>query len=552
VVAHGGSISGEHGDGQSKAALLPKMFGDELVRAFGEFKAVWDPDGRMNPHKVVDPYQPGQNLRLGPHYHPPQVETHFKFPDDKGSFAYATERCVGVSLCRKDEGGTMCPSYMVTQEEKDSTRGRAHLLFEMLQGDPMKGGWRNETVKEALDLCLACKACRTECPMNVDMATYKAEFLSHYYEGRVRPRQAYSIGLVYWWARLASLAPGAVNLVSHLPAVGKALRMIGGVSTRRAMPYFAPETFKAWWLRRAPRNLDRPRVVLWADTFNNHFHPQTAIAAVEVLEAAGFRVDVPRRSLCCGRPLYDYGMLDSAKRLWRETLDALRPEIEADVPVVGLEPSCTAAFRDELKGLFPMDEDAKRLTKQTFTLAEFLLKYAPDFDPPKLRRKAIAQKHCHHDHVMTYKADVAILSKLGLDFEVLDWGCCGMAGSFGFETGHYDVSIAVGERGMLPAIRAASADALIIADGFSCREQIAELTGRGALHLAQVLQMAMRGGPAVEPPEADRQPLGKWEPRPSSAAVGAVAGAALLAGVGLGWAAAASRRTSRKDGKPWA
>ena len=225
VVSYGGSISGEHGDGQSKAALLPKMFGPELVRAFGEFKAIWDPENKMNPHKVVDPYLPGENLRLGPTYNPPHVETHFKYLDDKGSFAYATERCVGIGECRKEEAGTMCPSYMVTKEEMHSTRGRAHLLFEMLQGDPMKGGWKTETVREAFDLCLACKGCRTECPMNVDMATYKAEFLSHYYEGRLRPRHAYAMGLIYWWARLASLAPGVVNLITHAPVVGKVFQM---------------------------------------------------------------------------------------------------------------------------------------------------------------------------------------------------------------------------------------------------------------------------------------------------------------------------------------
>ncbi len=539
VVRHGGSISGEHGDGQSKAALLPKMFGAEIVRAFGEFKAIFDPTNKMNPHKVVDPYLPGENLRLGPAYHPPQVETHFKFPDDHGSFAYAMERCVGVGECRKEENGTMCPSYMVTKEEMDSTRGRTHLLFEMLQGDPMKEGWRSDTVREALDLCLACKGCKTECPMNVDMATYKAEFLSHYYEGRLRPRHAYSMGLIYWWARLASIAPGVVNLVTHLPVVGKVFQALGGISTKRNMPSFAPETFKAWWSRRATRNLGMPRVILWPDTFNNHFHPQTPKAAVEVLEAAGFQVIVPSASLCCGRPLYDFGMLDTAKKLLREILDTLRPEIEASTPVVGLEPSCVAVFRDELMNLFPMDEDAKRLSTSTYILSEFLEKKAPHFRVPPLKRKALVQKHCHHDHVMGFKEEDAVLRKLGLDFEIMNSGCCGMAGSFGFEAENYDVSVAVGERRLLPAVRGADADTLIIADGFSCREQVADLTGRGALHLAQVLQMAMHegpDGPRGHVAEQAYQPLGKWEPRPSPAAVAAVVGLGLLAGVGLAFA----------------
>ncbi len=548
VVSYGGSISGEHGDGQSKAALLPKMFGEELVQAFGEFKAIFDPGNKMNPHKVVDPYMPGENLRLGPAYRPPQVETHFRFVDDEGSFAYATERCVGIGECRKEEHGTMCPSYMVTKEEMHSTRGRTHLLFEMLQGDPMQGGWKSEPVKEALDLCLACKGCRSECPMNVDMATYKAEFLSHYYEGRVRPPHAYAMGLIDWWARLASFAPGVVNLVTHAPVVGKVLQSLGGISTQRKMPSFAPETFVSWFRRRAPRNVGHPRVMLWPDTFNNHFHPQTARAAVAVLEAAGFQVIIPPKPLCCGRPLYDFGMLSMAKARLREILDVLQPEIGSDTPVVGLEPSCVAVFRDEMMNLFPRDEDARRLSSNVFVLSEFLEKKAKDFRMPKLVRKALVQKHCHHDHVMKFEAENTVLQKLGLDYELMNAGCCGMAGSFGFEAGHYDVSVAVGERILLPAVREADPDTLIIADGFSCREQIAGLTDRGALHLAQVIQMALEEGPvgpSRDLPEMRYQPLGKWEPEPSLADVAVVAGFGVLAGLGLAWALTPKRRSLR-------
>ena len=403
----------------------------------------------------------------------------------------------------------------------------------------MKGGWKSEMVKESLDLCLACKGCRSECPMNVDMATYKAEFLSHYYEGRLRPRHAYAMGLIYWWARLASLAPGVVNLIAHAPVVGKVFQALGGISTRRTTPSFAPETFVSWFRRRAPRNVGRPRVLLWPDTFNNHFHPQTAKAAVEVIEAAGFQVVIPPKPLCCGRPLYDFGMLETAKGLLREILDVLRPEIESNTPVVGLEPSCVAVFRDEMMNLFPMDEDAKRLSANTFVLSEFLETKAPDFRPPKLRRKAVVQKHCHHEHVMKFDAENAVLRKLGLDYDLLDAGCCGMAGSFGFEAEHYDVSAAVGERRLLPAVRAAGADTLVIADGFSCREQIAGLTDRGALHLAQVIQMAMHEGPEGpirELPEMRYQTLGKWVPAPSLAATAAVVGLGMLAGLGVAWA----------------
>jgi Fe-S oxidoreductase len=538
VTSHGGSLSGEHGDGQSKAALLPKMFGPELVRAFGEFKAIWDPQNKMNPHRVVDPSLPGENLRLGPTYNPPQLDTHFRFPGDEGSFAYATERCVGIGECRKEASGTMCPSYMVTKEEMHSTRGRAHLLFEMFQGDPLSKGWGEPAVREALDLCLACKGCRTECPMNVDMATYKAEFLAHHYQGRLRPRHAYAMGLIYWWARLGSLMPGLVNFVVRLPVVGPALQIAGGISTKRKVPAFAPETFRAWWRRRPARNQTGPRVILWPDTFNNHFHPQTAKAAVEVLEDAGFQVVVPQKSLCCGRPLYDFGMLTTAKAFLRQILDALRPEIEAGTPVVGLEPSCVAVFRDELMNLFPMDEDAKRLTNQTFILSEFLEVKAPDYHLPALKRKALVQKHCHHEHVMKFDAENSVLKKLGLNYELLDSGCCGLAGSFGFESEHFEISKAIGERVLLPAVRQAEKDVLIIADGFSCREQIAAFTGRGALHLAQVLQMALHQGPSGPPgqlPEMGYQPLGKWEPQPSAVVPVVAAGLGVLLGAGLTW-----------------
>lgn len=536
IAKYGGSISGEHGDGQSKAALLPKMFGPELVHAFGEFKAIWDPDNKMNPHRVVDPALPGENLRMGPSYHPIQVKTRFKFPDDGGSFAYATERCVGVGECRKEESGTMCPSYMVTKEDRYSTRGRAHLLFEMLQGDPMKGVWKAEPVREALDLCLACKGCKTECPLNVDMATYKAEFYSHYYENRLRPPHAYAMGWIYWWARIASWMPGVVNALTRAPGIGKLLQVMGGISTQRKMPAFAPETFKQWWDRRPPRNVGMPPVMLWADTFNNHFHPQTLKAAVEVIEDAGFHVNVPRQSLCCGRPLYDFGMLDTAQSLLRQIMETLRPEIEAGIPFVGLEPSCVAVFRDELHGLFPMDEDAKRLRDNFLTLAEFLEKKAPGYRVPRLRRKAIVHGHCHHTHVMTLTHEQSVLKNMGLNYQMLDSGCCGMAGSFGFEAGHYDVSVAVGERVLLPAVRKAEDETLIIADGFSCREQIAGLTDRGALHLAQVLQMALHEGPeGVEGPhpEASYEPLGKWEPAPTPGVAAVALGTGVLLGLGL-------------------
>jgi FAD/FMN-containing dehydrogenase/Fe-S oxidoreductase len=547
VLRYGGSFSGEHGDGQVRGELLPKMFGPQVYQAMREFKAIWDPGNKMNPGKKIDAYKIGENLRLGPHYHPTQVETHFKYPTDRGSFAYATERCVSVGVCRRDNSGTMCPSYMATKEEMHSTRGRAHLLFEMLQQDPMEGLWKAQPVREALDLCLACKGCKSDCPVNVDMATYKAEFLSHYYEGRLRPRHAYAMGWIYWWARLASLAPPLANFVSQTPGLADAFKALGGISLRRQAPPFANETFKDWFFRRRPRNPDGRPVILWPDTFNNHFHPEVAKAAVEVLEHAGCHVIVPRPSLCCGRPLYDYGFLPTAKRLLRQIMDTLRAEIEQGIPIVGLEPSCVATFRDELVELFPTDEDAKRLRDQTHTLAEFLEKKVKDYDLPPLRRRALVHGHCHHKSIMKMGAEDQLYKKMGLLFEIPDTGCCGLAGSFGFESGHDEISRKIGEQRLIPMVRQAAKDTLIIADGFSCKHQIKEMTDREALHTAQLLQMALHDGPDGPPagyPEV-RYPDLRLEPGRTRALTrtGSVLGVGALLAGGAAYALARRRST---------
>ena len=495
VVTYGGSLSGEHGDGQSRAELLLRMFGPELLQAFREFKAAWDPDWKMNPGKVVEPYRLDENLRLGAGYHPWEPETHFRFPQDHGSLAHATLRCVGVGKCRRFEGGTMCPSFRVTREEEHSTRGRAHLLWEMTKGDVIRDGWRDQHVKESLDLCLSCKGCKSDCPVGVDVATYKAEFLSHYYERRLRPRSAYAFGNIDIWARLASNVPGLVNLTTQLPFLRDIAKLLSGMPRGRSIPAFAPQTFKSWFRRRAPRNRGNTPILLWPDTFNNYFLPDTATAAVEVLEAAGFRVILPKCNLCCGRPLYDFGMLGRARDLLLRILDALAAEIEAGTPVVGLEPSCVAVFRDELTNLFPNDGRARRLSRQTFLLSEFLEKHAKNFELPRLERKALLHGHCHHKSIMKMTDQEAVLRRMGIDFYAPAPGCCGMAGSFGFDKANYDVSLAIGEMELLPAVRKASPECLIIADGFSCREQIAQGTHRHALHLAEIIQMALRNGP---------------------------------------------------------
>jgi FAD/FMN-containing dehydrogenase/Fe-S oxidoreductase len=537
VTSYGGSLSGEHGDGQARAALLSTMYGDELVRAFGEFKAVWDPDGMMNPGKVVDPRQPTEDLRRGPDARLTPVRTHFAFPDDDHDFGRAAARCVGVGLCRDVDSGGMCPSYMATREEEDSTRGRARALFEMLRGDELDG-WRDDHVAQALDLCLACKACKNECPVNVDMATYKAEYLSHYYARRLRPRSDYAITLIYWWARLATRMPAVVNAVTSNRLLAPVLKKAGGVAQQRSVPRFRRRAFTASFAgrgRRAggarpthdgravlrhgdaqrfsretystpsmqrggmrntlhPHGLDAPidtdRVILWPDTFNNYLESDVLEAATEVLEHAGYEVSVPSRPLCCGRPLYDAGMLTTAERLWRQVLDTLRDDIRAGVPVVGVEPSCVAAFRDELVGLLPDDADARRLADQTFILSEFLERQR--YEPPRLGGDVLVQMHCHHVAALGTDAEEALLRRMGVDADVLSAGCCGLAGSFGFSADKYEVSVRVGEREMAPRIRAADTGTEIVTDGFSCREQIQHLTAREPVHIAHLLQRAIR------------------------------------------------------------
>ncbi|WP_420473750.1 FAD-binding and (Fe-S)-binding domain-containing protein [Noviherbaspirillum sp. ST9] len=489
VVDMGGSISGEHGDGQSKAELLPIMFGDRLIQAFREFKGIWDPHWRMNPGKVIGAHQADQDLRLGADYDPPVAKVEFFYPGDGGNFSRAMLRCVGVGECRK-KSGVMCPSYMATGEEMHATRGRARLLFEMLQHDVITHGWKDEAVRESLDLCLSCKGCKGECPVKVDMATYKAEFMSHYYAGKIRPLNAYAFGMIDRWAALASHMPRVVNLFTQKEPFARIAKAIAHIAPQRRITPFAQESFTHWFRKRPSSRTGAGKVILWPDTFNNFFHPDVARAAVEVLEHAGFSVHIPGVHLCCGRPLYEFGMVARARNYLRRVMDVLEHEIHAGTPIVGLEPACVSVFREELPNLFPHSEQAKRLKQQVFLLSEFLERHR--YTPPALDRRAIVHTHCHHKAVLKTDAEEAVMRKLGLDYDLLDSGCCGMAGSFGFEAGKYDVSMRCAERVLLPAVRNAAEDILVIADGFSCREQIVQTTGRDPMHLAQVLQLALK------------------------------------------------------------
>jgi FAD/FMN-containing dehydrogenase/Fe-S oxidoreductase len=539
VVSYGGSFSGEHGDGQARGELLPRLFGEDLVTAFGQLKAIFDPDNRMNPGKVVAPYRIDENLRLGTSWAPREYDTHFQFPDDDGRFDRAVMRCVGVGKCRHADGGVMCPSYMATREEEHSTRGRSRLLFEMLAGhadSPVTAGWRSPEVADALDLCLACKGCKRDCPTGVDMATMKAEFLAHHYEGRLRPRAHYSMGWLPAVAQVAARAPRVVNALTQAPGLRRAVTAAGGIDRRRRVPLFAGQTFQSWAAGRDPGpGGQRGEVVLWPDTFTNHLTPAVGQAAVEVLEAAGFRVIVPRQPLCCGLTWISTGQLAVARRVLRRTVAALAPYLRRGALVVGLEPSCTAVFRSDARELMPGDRDIQRLREQTVTLAELLVRHADGWQPPRVGGQAIAQTHCHQHAVMGYDPDQELLRAAGVDVDVLDAGCCGLAGNFGFEAGHYDVSMACGERVLLPAARQAPADALVLADGFSCRTQIEQGgTGRTPAHLAEVLAAGLRG-----------EPVRPSRPAPPSAAdyarLGALAGLA-----GLAAAAAAAARGRRR------
>jgi FAD/FMN-containing dehydrogenase/Fe-S oxidoreductase len=490
VLSHGGSLSGEHGDGQARAEFLDKMYGPELVQAFREFKAIWDPAGKMNPGKVVDPYRIDENLRLGTDYRPVPVRTVFSYPEDRGDFTLTSLRCVGVGECRKTDDGTMCPSYMVTREEKHSTRGRARLLFEMLQGDAITDGWRSTEVLDALDLCLACKACKTECPVNVDMATYKAEFYAHHYRRRLRPRHAFALGLIYWAARVGARVPRLANLALSAPGLSYVTKAIGGVTRRRPAPRFAHRTFRDSF-RQSP--IGGRRVLLWTDTFNNHFSPGVLDATATTLTAAGFSVEIPRRPLCCGRPLYDFGMLRLARHQLVQILEALRPAIRAGVPVIVAEPSCLSVLRDELVNMLPQDADARRLASQCFTLAQFLDRNADSLDWPSAEGRIVLHGHCHQKSLFGMEEDVRALRRIGYDVEMLDDGCCGLAGSFGYDDDHYDVSMAAGERRLFPAVREAADQTRIVSDGFSCTSQIEHGTSRETHHLAEVLAEAWRG-----------------------------------------------------------
>jgi FAD/FMN-containing dehydrogenase/Fe-S oxidoreductase len=490
VASLGGSLSGEHGDGLARSELLPMMFRPELIDTFRDFKRIFDPDSKMNPGVIVDPHPLDSHLKLGANYQPREIATHLNFSAE-GGLAGAALKCVGIGKCRKTEAGTMCPSYMATREEIHSTRGRARILFEALTTDLLPDGFADTALKEALDLCLSCKGCKAECPSSVDMAAYRAEFFANYYRGHRRPLSSAFFGRLNEVARLASYAPSIANALSQAPFMRDLAKKMLAIHPDRKFPEFARRTFRSWFERRTDPRASTREVVLFADTFNNFFEPHVAIAAVEVLERAGFRVIVPRHHLCCGRPLYDQGMLGRAKALLIDVMEVLDPFVAVGIPIVGLEPSCILTFRDELPSLFPEDTRAAALASNSFLLDEFIAREAPDFAPPALRRRTLVQGHCHQKAIAGIGAEIALLTRAaGAELEVLDAGCCGMAGAFGYDRDHFEISRQIGARVLIPAIDHAPPDAIIVADGFSCRSQIRHFCpSRTPMHLAEVLNL---------------------------------------------------------------
>ncbi|MGI8879918.1 MAG: FAD-binding and (Fe-S)-binding domain-containing protein [Jatrophihabitans sp.] len=489
VAAHGGSMSGEHGDGRARSELLSRMYSPRAIGAMAAVKHAFDPENLLNPGVIVQPRPLDADLRV-PVAAPLRRNLAFAYPHDGGDFTMAVHRCVGLGKCRADNtatGGVMCPSYLATRDEKDSTRGRSRVLQEMANGTLLQDGWRSDEVHEALDLCLSCKGCASDCPAGVDMATYKAEALHQRYRRKLRPASHYSLGWLPRWARLASRAPRLANAALRVPGFGRLAVRAAGVDRRRTLPRFAPETFRSWFEARPVADGDP--VLLWVDTFTDHFSPEVGTAAVRVLEDAGFSVRIPDGAVCCGLTWISTGQLDGARRQLRRSLDALGPALAQGTPIVGLEPSCTAVLRSDAAELLPDDPRARQVAGVTKTLAEVLTERDGWLPPDLTGVRAVAQPHCHQHAVMGWSPDAALLERAGATVDAVG-GCCGLAGNFGVERGHYDVSVAVAETALLPAVRAAHPDAVVLADGFSCRTQLDDLTDRRGIHLAQLLANA--------------------------------------------------------------
>lgn len=496
VAGYGGSLSGEHGDGRARSELLPLMYSKDALDLFAAVKNAFDPDNILNPGVVVDPRPLDADLRI-PAAPLVRRKLALAYHDDGGNFTQAVHRCTGVGKCRADNtatGEVMCPSYQATQDEKDSTRGRARVLQEMINGTSITGGWRSPEVHDALDLCLSCKGCASDCPTGVDMAAFKAEVLHQSYKGRIRPASHYSLGWLPRWAKIASKTPKAVNALTGLPGISPLALSAAGVDRRRTIPPFAPRTFRSWFKTTASeRRTTGDSVTLFVDSFTNYFTPDVGIATVRVLEDAGYVPRLTEKQQCCGLTWISTGQLGAAKKILGRTVDALAAD---GGPIVGMEPSCTGVLRSDAVELVDTDA-ARQVADSTHTLAELLT--SRGWTPPSLDgTKVVAQPHCHHHAVMGWSPDAQLLENAGAELQRLG-GCCGLAGNFGVEKGHYEVSVAVAEQQLLPAVREAATTTTILADGYSCRTQLADLSDRRGQHLAELLATALDGGAEASP-----------------------------------------------------
>jgi FAD/FMN-containing dehydrogenase/Fe-S oxidoreductase len=488
TVAHGGSLSGEHGDGRARSELMSRMYSAEVLALFEGVKHLFDPGDLLNPGVLVDARPFDADLRLAARLREPRHT--LRLVHDRGSAVEAVHRCTGVGRCIADNtggGGVMCPSYAATRDEKDSTRGRSRVLQEMVNGSLVSDGWRSDELHEALDLCLSCKGCASDCPTGVDMATYKAEALHQRYRGRLRPRSHYALGRLPRWARLAAPVAPLANRVLRLRAVQRLAKTAAGIDQRRGIPAFDPVTFRRW--ARSRSVLPDPDVVVWADSFTDAFASGTGRAAVRLLEAAGLRVGVVGEPACCALTWISTGQLSAARRILGRTVEVLHPYVERGVPVLGLEPSCLATLRSDAVELSD-DPRAVEVAAGVRSLAE-VLAALDGWRPPDLTgTTVVVQPHCHHASVIGWDPDAALLARTGATV-VRVGGCCGLAGNFGVEQGHYEVSVAVAEHDLLPAVREAGKGAVVLADGFSCRTQLADLADVRAAHLAELLAAAL-------------------------------------------------------------
>jgi FAD/FMN-containing dehydrogenase/Fe-S oxidoreductase len=496
VVGYGGSLSGEHGDGRARSELLTRMYSPAAMRLFRAIKQTFDPANLLNPGNLVDPDPVDANIRVA-QARPAPGKLALAYHGDHGDFSQAVHRCTGVGKCRADNtgtGGVMCPSFLATRAEKDSTRGRARVLQEMLDGD-LAPDWRSPAVHDALDLCLSCKGCASDCPTGIDMAAYKAEVLHQSYRRRLRPRAHYSLGRLPLWSRFAARVPRLVNRLTSAPGLRRLALFAAGVDARRSIPAFADRTFRRRF-RAARQPVAGTPVLLFVDSFTDHFAPEIAQAAVEVLTEAGYAPQITSEAACCGLTWISTGQLDAARRILTRTVDHLRDAAERGVPIVGLEPSCTGVLRGDLVELVDT-EPARQVAAATVTVAELLAR-TPGYTPPSLAgTRVIAQPHCHHHAVMGWSADASLLAKAGATVTRLG-GCCGLAGNFGVERGHYEVSVQVAEQQLLPALRAAQPGDVLLADGFSCRTQADDLAGVPGKHLVQLLAEAQAQARAAD------------------------------------------------------